>query len=323
MQRIMHLSFVIPVYNAAPYLEKCVESIFQSELSDDEIEIIFVDDGSTDNSVEVAQQLCEKHTQVSLYTQKNQGSSVARNTGMQYVTGDYIWFVDSDDYIDSAELKEIYDKINENKDLDIFAVQIKIEDGENSRSECTQSALPHNVVLSGRDSVLQGYQPSSACALICRADFLRENNLSFYVGISHQDVEFSMRAMSLAKNVIFSDLQPYIYIKHSGSVSRAKTAEKLYFYMIGDLYVALSYKKFVESLEDKKLINHILCWSNSILCNLLMSLKRAENPIIDKTFKEKMLKEMSDHDAYPIHGPFFSWKMTVYSWLLNMKKFII
>jgi glycosyltransferase involved in cell wall biosynthesis len=102
----MKISFIIPVYNAAEYLNKCVDSIFQSDLEDGQYEIILVDDGSTDNSVEVSQQICAAHSQVSLYTQKNQGSSVARNAGIVYATGDYVWFVDSDDYLDSSQLKE-------------------------------------------------------------------------------------------------------------------------------------------------------------------------------------------------------------------------
>jgi hypothetical protein len=159
--------------------------------------------------------------------------------------------------------------------------------------------------------------------LICRREWLKNNNLKFYPGISHQDVEFTMRAVSLADNVYFSEYTPYLYIKHSGSVSRAQNAEKLYFYMIGDMYVSLSYKKFAEDLSDASLKSYILKWSNSILVNLLLSLKRAQNPLIDKSFKEKMIKDMESHKAYPVEGSFFSWKMYLLSKLLNIKQFII
>jgi glycosyltransferase involved in cell wall biosynthesis len=281
----MKISFVIPVYNAAEYLNKCVDSIFQSELEDGQYEIILVDDGSTDDSAEVAEKICKLHNCVSLYIQKNQGSSVARNNGIEHVTGDYIWFVDSDDYLDSSQLKKIYDDIDNHQTLDIYAIQLKIIDDNVTKLECVQPSVKHNSILEGRDAVLSGYQPSSVCALICSLPLIKENKLSFYVGISHQDVEFTMRAMSLARSVYFSDYCPYIYVKHSGSVSRAQNAERLYFYMIGDLYVSLSYKKFANSLKDEELKNYIVKWSNSIILNLLLyTLKRNNNPIINQAF---------------------------------------
>jgi glycosyltransferase involved in cell wall biosynthesis len=319
----MKISFIIPVYNAAEYLNKCVDSIFQSDLEDGQYEIILVDDGSTDNSVAVAQQICAAYSQVSWYTQKNQGSSVARNAGIGHAAGDYVWFVDSDDYLDSSQLKGIYNDINVHQGLDLYAIQLQIIDGETIRKECSQPSLKHNAILKGRDAVLRGYQPSSACALICRLEWLKNNTLKFYPGISHQDVEFTMRAMALAKTVYFSKYTPYLYFKHSGSVSRAQNAEKLYFYMIGDMYVALSYKKFAESLSDSVLKSYIAKWSNSILVNLLLSLKRASNPLIDRNFKERVISDLKVHRAYPVRGPFFSGKIYLLSKLLNIKYFIL
>ncbi|MGP1514303.1 MAG: hypothetical protein ACTTI7_08345, partial [Gemella haemolysans] len=140
----------------------------------------------------------------------------------------------------------------------------------------------------------------------------------FYVGISHQDVEFSMRAVALAKNIYFSDYQAYIYIKHSGSVSKPRTVEKLYFYTIGDMYVALSHQKFIETLEDKELQDYILRWSNNILFNLVLSINRSNNPLIDKNFRKKVLIDMKSHSVFPLKGPFTSWKIWLLSKLLNL-----
>jgi hypothetical protein len=87
--------------------------------------------------------------------------------------------------------------------------------------------------------------------------------------------------------------------------------------MIGDLYVSLSYKKFANSLKDEELKNYIVKWSNSIILNLLLSLKRNENPIVDKGFKEKVIKEMREHQCFPIKGPFFTIKSLILSKILN------
>jgi hypothetical protein len=88
--------------------------------------------------------------------------------------------VDSDDYLDSSQLKGIYNDINVHQELDIYAIQLQIIDGETIRKECSQPSLEHNTIMKGRDAVLRGYQPSSACALICRLEWLKNNNLKFY-----------------------------------------------------------------------------------------------------------------------------------------------
>ena len=128
-----------------------------------------------------------------------------------------------------------------------------------------------------------------------------------------------MRAVALAKNIYFSDYQAYIYIKHSGSVSKPKTVEKQYFYTIGDMYVALSHQKFIETLEDKELQDYILRWSNNILFNLVLSIKRSNNPLIDKNFRKKVLTDMKSHGVFPLQGPFTSWRIWILSTLLNLR----
>ncbi|WP_278583130.1 glycosyltransferase [Prevotella nigrescens] len=312
-------SFIIPLYNAEEYIAKCIDSIILSDLKIGEYEIIIVDDGSEDKGTDIVFSYCKSYPFVQYIKQANQGSSVARNAGIEKATGDYIWFVDSDDYLDSALLGKIKNDIIENYFPDIFAIQLKLIDGKTTRIECSQQKVRHNVVLKGRDAILNGYQPSSACAIICKKDFIKKHQLRFYVGISHQDVEFSMRAVALAKNIYFSDYQAYIYIKHSGSVSKPKTVEKQYFYTIGDMYVALSHQKFIEILEDKELQNYILRWSNNILFNLVLSIKRSNNPLIDKNFKKKVITDMKNHGAFPLQGPFTSWKIWLLSKLLNLR----
>ena len=103
------VSIIIPVYNAEKTIERCIKSI--SEIEDLSYEIIVIDDGSQDNSHKIVQQLLKDRKNSIIVTQKNQGPSVARNTGIDYSRGKYIMFVDSDDWIDPKELKRITDII--------------------------------------------------------------------------------------------------------------------------------------------------------------------------------------------------------------------
>lgn len=93
------VSFIIPLYNCATSIERCLESIYTLGMSPDDFEIIVVDDGSKDESAAIVRRFAEKHTQVILISQENRGASSARNRGLEYASGKYIWFVDADDKV--------------------------------------------------------------------------------------------------------------------------------------------------------------------------------------------------------------------------------
>jgi hypothetical protein len=84
------------------------------------------------------------------------------------------------------------------------------------------------------------------------------------------------------------------------------------------MYVALSLQKFAKTLDDLELQNHILRWSNNILLNLALSVKRSNNPLMDKNFKKKVFIDMNKHGAFPLKGPFTSWKIWLLSKLVNL-----
>ena len=92
------ISVIVPIFNAGPYLGKCIESLINQPYT--ALQIILVNDGSTDDSLAIAQQYAAQDNRIEVYTQSNQGQSAARNVGLQHATGEWISFVDADDYID-------------------------------------------------------------------------------------------------------------------------------------------------------------------------------------------------------------------------------
>ena len=115
----MQLSIIVPVYNVADYLAKCLDSLLAQDLPQNEYEIIVVNDGSTDNSGEIAQQYADKYANITLINQGNQGLSGARNTGIKCAKGDYIQFVDSDDYLEENVLGGLLKQV-EKDNLDVL-----------------------------------------------------------------------------------------------------------------------------------------------------------------------------------------------------------
>ena len=103
----MFLSIVVPVYNAELYLEECLHSLFTQDLPQTDYEVICVDDGSTDKSGFILRSFSEKHQNLTIITQENSGVATARNTGLSAARGDYIWFVDADDVIQTNILRKL------------------------------------------------------------------------------------------------------------------------------------------------------------------------------------------------------------------------
>ena len=105
------ISIIIPIYNTEKYLERCIDSVIQQTYRN--IEVILVNDGSTDKSSRICNEYVHRDRRIILIEQKNQGAAAARNTGLKHATGDYIGWVDSDDYIEEDMFKSMLDCIHE------------------------------------------------------------------------------------------------------------------------------------------------------------------------------------------------------------------
>ena len=127
---MVKISAIVPVYNVEKYLKECLDSIINQTLTD--IEIICINDGSTDNSLKILNEYAEKDKRVKIFTQKNQGLSIARNNGMKYAKGEYISFIDSDDYIELNTFEKLYDKATRD-DLDILMFKSFVYDEQKQK----------------------------------------------------------------------------------------------------------------------------------------------------------------------------------------------
>ena len=123
----MKVSVIVPVYNVEKYLEKCLTSLVNQTLKD--VEIIIVNDGSTDNSQEIIEKFKKDNINIKSFFQKNKGQAAARNFGLLHSSAEYVTYVDGDDYIELDMLENLYQKIKESDD-DIFVSDIIKEDGE-------------------------------------------------------------------------------------------------------------------------------------------------------------------------------------------------
>lgn len=312
----LKLSIIIPMYNAEKYIEECLDSILNSNLSKDLFELVIVNDGSKDKSPEIAQDYASKYSNVTYLTQENQGQSTARNYGIKTCIGEYVWCVDADDKLISEQLPKIIDALDEYENLDILAVQLQnvTEEGQYLDVECSQPTLEHNKVLSGVEAILSGYNPSSICALITKKQLFIDNNIFFVKGITHQDVELTYRLMPCAMKVVFSDIIPYLYIYHPNSTSKSMVPEKKIKYIKDDIYIINSFRRLALSFKDinPQLYSVIFNRSQNVLFGLVYSLYKNKKEWGKLGINSVIVDELKKEQLYPMKGHFDSLKKSLF-----------
>jgi len=210
----MKLSIVVPVYNVEQYVRKCILSIINQ---DDDVfkdtELIIVNDGSKDKSVEQIQDLVDKYDNITLINQENLSLSVARNNGMAVAKGDYVWFIDSDDWITTDAVSYVMPYLDNVNDI-ITINYTKVTENEEIPNE-----VPYNEVktMSGKESFLQKCEfATMAQRGIYRIEFMAQNGISFMPGVYNQDDELCLRASYIAKSVSFLPKPIYFFLRTTG-----------------------------------------------------------------------------------------------------------
>ena len=164
----------MPIYNTAAYLSRCIESLVNQTYSD--LQIILIDDGSTDESGAIADEWQTKDPRIEVYHQPNQGQSATRNVGLQHARGEYIAFVDSDDYIDSNYFSTMLQAADDATDCVQTAYRRVKQDGEHIKAYHPKHF----------------YQYTSPCMRLYRRAFLDKHQLRFPEGMIYEDVVFSI-----------------------------------------------------------------------------------------------------------------------------------
>lgn len=185
------VSVIIPVYNTEQYVQQTVESIVQQTLQD--IEIIIINDGSTDNSLAMINLLAQKDQRINVYSQANQGLSVTRNNGIKRAKGEFIYFMDSDDLLESDTLKICYQKcIAEQLDFVFFDAEsfyddhIPLREYQYQRNLNIEDKIWNGTELLKIQDDTWNYR-SSACLSFVKLSFIQQHQIQFYPNILHED----------------------------------------------------------------------------------------------------------------------------------------
>lgn len=221
------LSIIVPVYNVEKYLPKCLESLIKQTLKD--IEIICVNDGSMDNSLAILKEFASRDSRIRIIDNQHQGVAKTRNTGIEQSTGEYIGFVDSDDYIDIDFFEKLYNSATKsNSDIAIASILkhknfFNIYNAKYTKEE-TAITIQDKIKLCEDKKHFFFY----AWNKIYHSGFIKENNIKFSEGQIYEDVMFAIKALYYSNKIISVYGTKYHYIEHENSLTKSKdkTGEK-------------------------------------------------------------------------------------------------
>ena len=294
------VSVIIPVYNVEKYLEEALESVINQSLKD--IEIIVINDGSTDRSLRIIKEYANKDKRIKIINQKNQGLSIARNMGIEKAKGKYICFMDSDDYIDLKTLEICYKKCEKYKLEMVCFDAFLFSSIENFKyiANYDRSFIEVNKIFTGREFTRLCLKNKknivSSCLYFFKREILYKEKLKFYSGIQYEDNLFSTILFDKVERLMYINKQFYFRRYRENSITTQKATKK----KLEDLFKVsdelINYRNEqctnrISSINLKKITSGIL---GSIL---YMSLT---NDLFKKEVIEKIKKEYKEYIDYKI-----------------------
>lgn len=278
----MKLSIILTVYNKEPFLQRSLEALFsQDQVNEGEYEVVAINDGSTDGSQEFLQSYAKKESRLRVYSQDNQGLSMARNNGIEKALGDYVWFVDSDDVISSRSVRLICDTIDSKPDVIPIYAETK---GDNY----VRNKVPITA-LSGKDVLLCKKWEHCGVFWIIRRNFLLEHCIFFMKGVFHEDSEFTPRMLYKAKHVSVIPTILYTVIHEPNSITSIPKPKRAF----DCLEVASSLYAFVSINQDMgRTVRRVFYDTISMIINNSFSII-IQNPINEQsTFNDEFKKKI-------------------------------
>lgn len=298
MKQKSTVSIIVPVYNAEIRIKKCIESILKQTYKN--IEIILVNDGSNDHSGEICDNFAMNDERIKVLHQKNRGPSVARNKGLQVATGEYVQFVDSDDYIDSAMTEKLIKEIKKETQLVLCGYKvIKNEKIVYNNIPNVSGVYEKTIFLEFFGELYDNLFINSPCNKLFNNRIIKKNNINFPEEINMgEDLLFNIEYLRACDGEIsVSQDDSYNYIKHD-DYSLTKIYNKSYFENQKMLYETV--KKFLIEANQYKGKNERLVELNfsQVIVSSISKLFQSKSIISNDDIKRQIKKIISNDSVY-------------------------
>lgn len=234
------LSIITTLYNSAEYLPKCLDSLLAQDISKSDYEIILVNDGSPDNSEEVARSYSRDYGNIRVIVQENKGLAGARNTGLRAAEGKYLCFVDPDDYILENSLKVLLEKM-EAEQLDVLRFgYTEVDESYRLTQSCKYPERPDYSPCVMDGPTFMAERLGTACfvwTFVYRTALLKENKLFFYEEGYYDDTPWLPRVLLNAARVDSLDMKRHFYLIRSNSMVQSRSVQSVFKKIGGQLYL--------------------------------------------------------------------------------------
>lgn len=299
----MKLSIVIPAYNVAKYISKCLDSLLDQDLDCSSYEIIVVNDGSKDNTLEITQSYVENHRNIKVIDKKHSGVGSARNAGIDNAIGRYIYFIDADDYLISNVLNLLITSI-ENNNLDILTFDSKIiSKTEDFYPPKNIENLEISSIESGEDYIAYNRYKNEVWWFLIGSEFLKQSNIKFIEDRWMEDAIFTAELFLKATRMAYFPLDAHRHLVVSGSVMTSKEASH-YKRVIYDIYnIALGFDSIINKLKsnpssNKDCITRLKARQQSFVFFMMVRMLKST---IDLKEVKPIINKLDSVEAYPLN----------------------
>lgn len=266
----MFFSIILPIYNVEAYLSRCIESIQMQECKD--FEVIIIDDESTDNSLQIAKEASKKYGNIVIIEQPHAGQASGRNKGLKEAKGEYITFIDGDDYWESGYLENIKQVLSESKpDLCVGASFFLVRNGEKTRQtslNCVGISECGTVDILFREEKI----PGAMWLVICKRSIIEEQQITFSEELlCNEDFDFIMKMVVASKRVVVYSKPYYNYFRDNVTSTYAViSGQKIHSYMVAyrKWFDYFSEQDFSYSEKIRNAISHNYLWAYYQLIDL-------------------------------------------------------
>lgn len=291
----IRLSIIVPVYNVEKYIRPCIESIFRQGLDEDCFEVIIINDGTKDKSMEVIADIISQHQNITVIHQENQGLSVVRNNGIAIAKGEYILMPDSDDLLIENSIPPLLEKALECQADLVVADFLTMTDQEITNLHKITQKIFHIQEKTGEELFLEDLSPY-ACFVwhtLFRRDFLLDCHLKFIPGIYIQDVPFTHECYLRAKSCLKASWYLNIYRRHESSATFSfnKKKEKDFCTAIAATW-RLTDRKELSSAVQKKLREDVYISFSAMVSTTIREIKNSSDRMEIADYLRKLVPDL-------------------------------
>lgn len=282
----MKYSIIVPAYNTEKYIDKCLDSIFSNTYKN--FEVIIVNDGSTDKTESIIKKYIKKYDNIIYIKQKNMGLSMARNNGIKKATGDYLLFIDSDDYVEENLLENINKNID---DLDVLRYQLNIVYSDKI-VPCSEKEFDVTNGIDAFEKIIMYKIIEMSALYVINRKYYVDNNFEFEKDVYHEDYGLLPLVIASAKKVKSINYLGYNYVQRDGSIMSSNDINKMKKKMDDMLFLFTKGINYLDNIPNSQNVKSF--YANSIIDKYNSLTKELKKEYIKKIKELRVVSYLSN-----------------------------